>query len=93
MAGGKKLTQEEEILLQDFSRTVTKKSQALFYLNALMITILPLCKYPGSLKTFFELEIVKFLGLVYQRCIISQKICLFLCRYTVNLICYQDLMF
>ena len=45
MAGGKKLTQEEEILLQDFSRTVSKKSQALFYLNALMITILPLCKY------------------------------------------------
>ena len=45
MAGSKKLTQEEEILLQDFSRTVTKKSQALFYLNALMITILPLCEY------------------------------------------------
>ena len=45
MAGGKKLTKEEEILLEDFSRTVSKKSQALFYLNALMISILPLCKY------------------------------------------------
>ena len=43
MAGGKnKLTQEEEVLLQDFSRTVSKKSQALFYGNALMVALLPL---------------------------------------------------
>eukprot|EP00794_Sanderia_malayensis_P015026 gene15026-16576_t len=42
MAGGKKLTQEEEILLQDFSRTVSKKSQVLFYGNALVISLLPL---------------------------------------------------
>lgn len=39
-----KLTQEEELLLQDFSRTVSKKSQALFYGNALMVSVLPLCK-------------------------------------------------
>jgi len=37
-----KLTQEEEVLLQDFSRTVSKKSQALFYGNALMVAVLPL---------------------------------------------------
>merc|ERR1712168_669590 len=44
MANGKnsKLTQEEEVLLQDFSRTVSKKSQALFYGNALMVALLPL---------------------------------------------------
>merc|ERR1712188_165041 len=42
MGNGKKLTQEEEVLLQDFSRTVTKKSQALFYGNALMVALLPL---------------------------------------------------
>merc|ERR1712183_860288 len=43
MANGKnKLTQEEEVLLQDFSRTVSKKSQALFYGNALMVSLLPL---------------------------------------------------
>ena len=45
MPGKNKLTQEEEILLQDFSRTVSKKSQALFYGNALMVAVLPLCKY------------------------------------------------
>jgi len=42
MPGKNKLTQEEELLLQDFSRTVSKKSQVLFYGNALMIAVLPL---------------------------------------------------
>ncbi|XP_057304458.1 translocon-associated protein subunit gamma-like [Hydractinia symbiolongicarpus] len=42
MPGKGKLTQEEEVLLQDFSRTVSKKSQALFYGNALMVAVLPL---------------------------------------------------
>lgn len=42
MPGQKKLTKEEEILLQDFSRTGSTKSQALFYGNALMISILPI---------------------------------------------------
>lgn len=44
MPKNSKLTQEEELLLQDFSRTVSKKSQVLFYGNALMIAVLPLCK-------------------------------------------------
>ena len=42
MSGRKKLTQEEEVLLQDFSRTVSTKSQALFYGNALIVACLPL---------------------------------------------------
>lgn len=42
MSGRKKLTQEEEVLLSDFSRNVSTKSQALFYGNALMVVSLPL---------------------------------------------------
>ncbi|CAH1772686.1 unnamed protein product [Owenia fusiformis] len=42
MAGGKKLTKEEELLLQDFSRNVTTKSSALFYGNALIVSAIPL---------------------------------------------------
>merc|ERR1712002_591431 len=37
-----KLTREEEILLQDFSRNVTTKSSALFYGNALIVSTVPL---------------------------------------------------
>lgn len=44
MAGGKKLTREEEILLQDFSRNVSTKSSALFYGNALIVSSLPICE-------------------------------------------------
>jgi translocon-associated protein subunit gamma len=44
MAAGKKLTREEEILLQDFSRNVSTKSSALFYGNALIVSALPICK-------------------------------------------------
>ncbi|XP_033642611.1 translocon-associated protein subunit gamma-like [Asterias rubens] len=42
MAGGKKLTKEEELLLQDFSRNVTTKSSALFYGNAFIVSALPI---------------------------------------------------
>jgi translocon-associated protein subunit gamma len=42
MAGGKKLTKEEELLLQDFSRNVTTKSSALFYGNAFVVSALPI---------------------------------------------------
>jgi len=45
MPNKNKLTQEEELLLQDFSRSVSKKSQVLFYGNALVVAVLPLCKY------------------------------------------------
>lgn len=44
MAKGKSLTKEEELLLQDFSRDVSKKSSVLFYGNAALVSILPLCK-------------------------------------------------
>ncbi|CAK9295149.1 unnamed protein product [Gordionus sp. m RMFG-2023] len=36
-----KLTKEEEILLQDFSRNVSTKSSALFYGNGMIITAIP----------------------------------------------------
>ncbi|XP_013400888.1 translocon-associated protein subunit gamma-like [Lingula anatina] len=44
MAGGKlqKLTKEEELLLQDFSRNVSTKSSALFYGNAFIVSAIPL---------------------------------------------------
>ena len=45
MAVGKKLTKEDEILLQNFSRTVSTKSSALFYANAFFVSAIPLCKY------------------------------------------------
>ncbi|XP_072174459.1 translocon-associated protein subunit gamma-like [Diadema setosum] len=41
MAGGKKLTKEEELLLQDFSRNVSTKSSALFYGNAFIVSAIP----------------------------------------------------
>jgi len=44
MAKGKSLTKEEELLLQDFSRDVSKKSSILFYGNAALVSIIPLCK-------------------------------------------------
>ena len=49
------LTREEEILLQDFSRSVTTKSSALFYGNAMIITSIPVCK----LEFLFNLNLVK----------------------------------
>ena len=45
MAVGKKLTKEDEILLQNFSRTVSTKSSALFYANAFFVSAIPLCKH------------------------------------------------
>merc|ERR1712140_150711 len=41
MAAGKKLTKEEELLLQDFSRNVSTKSSALFYGNAFIVSAIP----------------------------------------------------
>lgn len=37
--------QEEELLLQDFSRNVSPKFQALFYGNAFIVSSIPICKY------------------------------------------------
>ncbi|XP_025082653.1 translocon-associated protein subunit gamma-like [Pomacea canaliculata] len=44
MAGGgkNKLSREEELLLQDFSRNVSTKSSALFYGNALIVSVIPI---------------------------------------------------
>jgi len=39
--GAKKLTKDEELLLQDFSRNVSTKSSALFYGNALIVAAIP----------------------------------------------------
>jgi len=38
----KKLTREEELLLQDFSRNVSTKSSALFYGNSLITSAVPI---------------------------------------------------
>lgn len=38
-------TKEEELLLQDFSRNVSTKSNALFYGNAFIISAVPICKF------------------------------------------------
>lgn len=42
---GKKLTKQEELLLQDFSRNVTTKSSALFYGNAVIVSAIPIWLY------------------------------------------------
>lgn len=44
-----KLTREEELLLQDFSRNVSTKSSALFYGNAMIISVIPICKKKKTL--------------------------------------------
>ena len=44
LKSGKKLTKQEELLLQDFSRNVSTKSSALFYGNAVIVSIIPICK-------------------------------------------------
>jgi len=45
MAIGKKLTKEELLLLEDFSRNVSTKSSALFYGNAFIVSAVPICEY------------------------------------------------
>ena len=45
MPAGKKLTREEELLLQDFSRNVSTKSSALFYGNSFIVSAIPICKF------------------------------------------------
>ncbi|UYV68731.1 SSR3 [Cordylochernes scorpioides] len=51
MVTNRKLTKEEELLLQDFSRNVSTKSSALFYGNALIVLLIkpPLQEYNGNL--------------------------------------------
>jgi len=42
MSKAKQFTREEELLLQDFSRNVSTKSNALFYGNALIVSAIPI---------------------------------------------------
>lgn len=66
MAGGKqnKLSREEELLLQDFSRNVSTKSSALFYGNALIVSTIPICKFIAICK----LSVNSFF---YARCVVQ----------------------
>merc|ERR1712179_259423 len=45
MAAGKKLSKEDELLLQDFSKNVSTKSSALFYGNAFIVSAIPVWLY------------------------------------------------
>ena len=49
----KALSKEEELLLQDFSRNVSTKSNALFYGNALIVSAIPICKLIHSNMLLF----------------------------------------
>jgi len=40
-----KFTKEEELLLQDFSRNVTKKGNVIFFLNAFIVSAIPIWLY------------------------------------------------
>lgn len=39
-----KFTKEEELLLQDFSRSVSKKGNIIFFLNAFIVSAIPICE-------------------------------------------------
>jgi len=45
MTNKSKLTKEEELLLQDFSRNVSKKSLIIFHFNALIVSAIPIWLY------------------------------------------------
>lgn len=47
-------TKEEELLLQDFSRNVSTKSNALFYGNAFIVSAIPICEYWFWISQGFE---------------------------------------
>lgn len=49
-------TKEEELLLQNFSRTDTTKSTALFYGNALIVSAIPFCKYRTDREGIVSLQ-------------------------------------
>ena len=37
-------TKEEELLLQDYGNELTKKSSLIFYIHAVFVSALPICK-------------------------------------------------
>lgn len=42
--GASGFTKEEELLLNDFSRSTSTKSSAIFYANAFIVSSIPICK-------------------------------------------------
>ena len=58
-SGSGKLTKEEERLLLESSRQVTRTTSALFYGNAFIVSALPLCK-PIVKEGGREREIIKY---------------------------------
>ena len=38
-------SKEEELLLQDFGRDLSKKSAVIFYIHAVFVSAIPICKY------------------------------------------------
>ena len=48
----RELTNEEELLLQDFSGTLSAKATSLFYGNALIVAALPICESETHVRPY-----------------------------------------
>ncbi|ESN93757.1 hypothetical protein HELRODRAFT_157814 [Helobdella robusta] len=57
----KKLTKQEELLLQDFSRNVSTKSSALFYGNAFIVSAIPIWLFWRIHQIDMYMSIILFL--------------------------------
>ncbi|RXG62326.1 hypothetical protein Avbf_14677 [Armadillidium vulgare] len=62
MVNKSKFTQEEELLLQDFSRNVTKKSSLIFYVNAFLVSVIPVCKFYFLFWLFCRIHMMELLS-------------------------------
>lgn len=58
----KAFTKEEELLLQDFSRNVSTKSSALFYGNAFIVSVIPICEYLLRISYYISDATVSYLS-------------------------------
>ncbi|CAG0882615.1 unnamed protein product [Cyprideis torosa] len=56
------LSKEEELLLQDCSRHVSRKSSLLFYGNALVVSVLPICKCSTCDRLFWRIHSMDPIG-------------------------------
>lgn len=65
--GSGKLTKEEELLLLESSRHVSTATSALFYGNAFIVSVLPLCERDSKL-TQCELRTKDTFSTVFQGC-------------------------
>ena len=63
MSKPKQFTREEELLLQDFSRNVSTKSNALFYGNAFIVSAIPICKSTESIQGFVLIDLTDEFGI------------------------------